>query len=201
MRVAFSPSNRRQSRRATSRASAVLAAALVLSRWVAGRPLDSRASELARDRPLDSPTLKLAQDRPDGGTRFPVHIRVDASKSTGLLKPIWRFFGADEPNYAYMKDGRKLIADEGRLAPKRVYFRAHSLLVTGDGTPALKWGSTNAYREDAQGHPIYDTYLARGVKPYVQIGFMPEALSTKPQPYKHAWTPLAKYDEIYTGWA
>jgi len=141
---------------------------------------------------------------------FAVAIRVDAAKATGPLKPIWRFFGADEPNYAYMKDGQKLIADIGKLAPKRSYFRAHSLLVTGDGTPALKWGSTNAYTEDANGKPIYDwtivdrifdTYLARGVKPYVQIGFMPQAMSVKPEPYKHAWTPAAKYDEIYTGWA
>ena len=145
-----------------------------------------------------------------GGPPFPVSLRVDAAKPTGPLKPIWRFFGADEPNYAYMKDGQKLIADIGALAPKRMYFRAHSLLVTGDGTPALKWGSTNAYTEDANGKPVYDwtiidrifdTYLARGVKPYVQIGFMPEAMSTHPQPYKHNWTPAAKYDEIYTGWA
>jgi xylan 1,4-beta-xylosidase len=141
---------------------------------------------------------------------FAVAIRVDAAKPTGPLKPIWRFFGADEPNYAYMKDGKKLIAEIGKLAPKRSYFRAHSLLVTGDGTPALKWGSTNAYTEDANGKPIYDwtivdrifdTYLERGVKPYVQIGFMPQALSVKPEPYKHSWTPAAKYDEIYTGWA
>jgi xylan 1,4-beta-xylosidase len=141
---------------------------------------------------------------------FAVGIRVDATKPTGPLKPIWRFFGADEPNYAYMKDGKKLIAEIGKLAPKRSYFRAHSLLVTGDGTPALKWGSTNAYTEDAAGKPIYDwtivdrifdTYLERGVKPYVQIGFMPQAMSVKPEPYKHAWTPAAKYDEIYTGWA
>jgi len=141
---------------------------------------------------------------------FAVGIRVDAAKATGPLKPIWRFFGADEPNYAYMKDGQKLIADIGKLAPKRSYFRAHSLLVTGDGTPALKWGSTNAYTEDANGKPVYDwtivdrifdTYLARGVKPYVQIGFMPQAMSVKPDPYKHAWTPTAKYDEIFTGWA
>jgi xylan 1,4-beta-xylosidase len=144
------------------------------------------------------------------GSAFPVAMQVDASKSTGPLKQIWRYFGADEPNYVYMKDGQKLIADYGALAPKRVYHRVHSLLVTGDGTPALKWGSTNAYREDAQGNPIYDwtiidrifdTYLKRGVKPYVQIGFMPEAMSIKPEPYKHNWTPKAKYDEIYTGWA
>ena len=30
---------------------------------------------------------------------------------------------------------------------------------------------------------------------------MPKALSTKPEPYQHSWTPEAKYDEIYTGWA
>ena len=141
---------------------------------------------------------------------FRVAMRVDASSSRGPLKPIWRFFGADEPNYAYMPHGRQLIADQGRLRPGQVFFRAHNLLTTGDGTPALKWGSTNAYTEDAHGNPVYDwtildrifdTYLQHGVKPYVQIGFMPKALSTTPEPYQHAWTPEAKYDEIYTGWA
>jgi xylan 1,4-beta-xylosidase len=153
---------------------------------------------------------RAAPQVPAGSTPFPVSIRVDAGKATGPLKQIWRFFGADEPNYAYMTSGKKLIADQGKLAPKRVYFRAHNLLTTGDGTPALKWGSTNAYTEDANGKPVYDwtivdrifdTYLERGVKPYVQIGFMPKAMSIKPEPYQHMWTPTAKYDEIYTGWS
>jgi xylan 1,4-beta-xylosidase len=141
---------------------------------------------------------------------FPVTIHVDASKPKGELKPIWRFFGADEPNYAYMKHGKKLLTELGELAPQRVYFRAHNLLTSGDGTPALKWGSTGAYSEDAQGNPVYnwtildrifDTYLERGVRPYAQIGFMPKDLSIKPEPYQHKWTPRAKYEEIYTGWA
>jgi len=141
---------------------------------------------------------------------FPVHIRVDASQTQGALKPIWRFFGADEPNYAYMKHGKKLLAELGELRPKQVFFRTHNLLTSGDGTPALKWGSTGAYSEDANGHAIYnwtildrifDTYLERGVRPYVQIGFMPKDLSIKPEPYQHTWTPRARYDEIYTGWA
>ena len=34
------------------------------------------------------------------------------------------------------------------LSPVPVYVRVHSLLVTGDWQPALKWGSTNAYTED-----------------------------------------------------
>ncbi|MEO6246898.1 MAG: beta-xylosidase [Opitutaceae bacterium] len=141
---------------------------------------------------------------------LPVTIRVDAAKTHGDLKPIYRFFGADEPNYATMKDGRKLLRDIGNLGAPQEYFRAHSLLVTGDGTPALKWGSTNAYTEDATGKPIYnwtivdrifDTYLAAGVKPYAQIGFMPQALSTKPEPYQHEWRPGLPYGDIYTGWA
>jgi xylan 1,4-beta-xylosidase len=141
---------------------------------------------------------------------FPASIRVDASATRGELKPIWRFFGCDEPNYATMPHGQKLIGELGKLQPKHVFFRTHNLLCTGDGTPALKWGSTNAYREDVDGKAIYDwtildqifdTYLQRGVRPYVQIGFMPRALSTNPEPYQHSWTPRIRYEEIYTGWA
>src|SRR5881409_1217280 len=141
---------------------------------------------------------------------FPVAIRVDAGKSLGELKPIWRFFGADEPNYAYMKDGKTLLSQLGEMQRGQVYFRAHNLLTSGDGTPALKWGSTGAYREDADGKPVYDwtildrifdTYLERGIRPYAQIGFMPKDLSVKPEPYQHHWTPRARYEEIYTGWA
>ncbi len=141
----------------------------------------------------------------------PVTVRVDASRSSGALAPIWRFFGTDEPNYTTMKDGRKLLAELGRLRPGQVYFRAHNLLSTGDGTPAFKWGSTNIYTEDASGNPVYDyrvvdgiidTCLARGIRPYLQIGFMPEALSTAPAgtPYQHLWRPGFDYKLIATGW-
>ncbi|MEO8334529.1 MAG: beta-xylosidase [bacterium] len=141
---------------------------------------------------------------------FPVVMRIDASRPVAPLQPVYRFFGADEPNYATMKDGRKLLGELGRLGNQQVYFRAHSLLVTGDGTPALKWGSTNIYTEDAQGRPVYDwtivdhifeTYLANGVKPYAQIGFMPKAMSVHPDPYQHEWRPGLPYDDVYTGWA
>jgi xylan 1,4-beta-xylosidase len=146
----------------------------------------------------------------DSTNSFPLSITVDAAKPIGELKPIWRMFGADEPNYATMKNGRKLIGELGALRPKQVYFRAHNLLCTGDGTPALKWGSTGVYAEDASGKPIYnwkildgifDTYLTNAVRPYAQIGFMPQALSIKPQPYQHHWSPAQPYAEIFTGWA
>ena len=165
---------------------------------------------LSRPRFLTFAALSFCSSAFAAETPFAVHIHVDAAQTHGPLKPIYRFFGADEPNYATMKDGRKLLRDIGALGEPQEYFRAHSLLVTGDGTPALKWGSTNAYTEDAQGNPIYDwtvldrifdAYLAGGVKPYAQIGFMPKALSIKPEPYQHEWRPGFPYSEIYTGWA
>jgi xylan 1,4-beta-xylosidase len=35
----------------------------------------------------------------------------------------------------------------------------------------------------------------------MQLGFMPQDLSVKPEPYRHEWNPKRPYDEIYTGWA
>ena len=140
----------------------------------------------------------------------PVKIQVDLSKEKGNMTPIWAWFGYDEPNYTYMKDGKKLLSQLAALSPVPVYVRTHSLLCSGDGVPALKWGSTNAYTEDANGNPVYnwriidsifDTYIQRGMKPLAQIGFMPEALSTKPIPYKHNWKPGDSYSTIFTGWA
>src|SRR5918995_2903663 len=139
-----------------------------------------------------------------------VTLRVDINNKKGPMTPVWAWFGYDEPNYTYMKDGKKLLSEIAELSPVPVYVRAHNLLTTGDGTPALKWGSTNAYTEDAKGRPkydwtiidrIFDTYIQRKMKPLVEIGFMPEALSTKPQPYRHDWAPGVPYNRIYTGWA
>jgi xylan 1,4-beta-xylosidase len=143
-------------------------------------------------------------------TGQPIAIHVDAARSTGPLKPIWSYFGYDEPNYTYMKDGKKLLTELAGLSRVPVYVRTHSLLVSGDGVAALKWGSTNAYTEDAAGRArydwaivdrIFDTYVERGMRPLVEIGFMPEALSAQPQPYRHHWAPGAKYSDIFTGWA
>jgi xylan 1,4-beta-xylosidase len=141
-----------------------------------------------------------------GFAQQPVSIRVNATQKLGSLKPVWNYFGYDEPNYTTQPNGRKLIAELAALSSTPVYIRTHNLLTTGDGTPALKWGSTNAYTEDAAGNPIYDwtivdgildTYVRAQAKPFVEIGFMPKALSIHPEPYQHTW-PQGGID---TGWA
>ena len=135
-----------------------------------------------------------------------VTIRVDGNAKLGPWKPIASYFGYDEPNYTYAGNGRKLISELASLSSTPVYIRAHNLLTTGDGTPALKWGSTNAYTEDAAGKPVYswtiidrifDTYIHAGAKPFVELGFMPEALSTHPEPYQHSWPKT----RIAAGWS
>jgi xylan 1,4-beta-xylosidase len=140
----------------------------------------------------------------------PVRILVDVKKVTGRMDPIWAWIGYDEPNYTTMKDGKKLLSEFAAASAGPVYVRTHNLLTSGDGTPALKWGSTNAYTEDENGNPVYDwtlidrifdTYIERGMRPLVEIGFMPKALSIKPDPYQHAWRPGAPYEEVFTGWA
>ncbi len=140
----------------------------------------------------------------------PVRIEVRADSKVGPMDPIWAWFGYDEPNYTYMPNGVKLLGELADLSPVPVHVRTHNLLNTGDGSAALKWGSTNAYTEDADGNPKYDwtivdsilgTYVNKGIKPLVEIGFMPEALSSHPTPYRHHWKPGDPYGDIYTGWA
>jgi xylan 1,4-beta-xylosidase len=121
----------------------------------------------------------------------PVTIRVDLATSRGAWNPAWAFFGYDEPNYTYAKNGQKLLSELASTSSTPVYIRTHNLLTSGDGIAALKWGSTNAYTEDAAGRPVYDwkildrifdAFREAGVKPLVEIGFMPEALLGGPQP-------------------
>ena len=137
-----------------------------------------------------------------------VSIQVDASKAVGEMKPIWAWFGYDEPNYTTRENGKKLLTELQQLSPVPVYVRVHNLLTSkGSSTgPGLKWGYTDAYKEDAKGNPIYnwtvvdsiiDTYMARGMKPLMEIGFMPKDLSVKPEPYAHNW---ATGGNLWTGW-
>ena len=150
------------------------------------------------------PSFSSAQQAPDSVT---IHVRADQSE--GALRPIWNYFGYDEPNYTYAPNGKKLLGELAALSSAPVYVRVHNLLTSGDGSASLKWGSTNAYTEDKDGHPVYrwtivdhifDTFHAAGIKPIVEIGFMPEALSTHPEPYRHNF-PKGSIGSIYTGWA
>lgn len=143
----------------------------------------------------------IAQESP---TR--VSIQVNADRTEGTLKPVWNYFGHDEPNYTYAPNGKKLLGELAAMSPVPVHIRTHNLFTTGDGSAFLKWGSTNVYSEDPKGKPIYDwtiidrifdTYHELGIKPLVELGFMPQPLSINPDPYRHNFPE----GSIFTGWA
>ena len=64
---------------------------------------------------------------------------------------------------------------------------------SGDGQPKLKWSSTNVFSLDAAGKPVYnftildqifDQYKTAGVRPMVELGFMPKDLATGKMDYE-----------------
>ena len=101
----------------------------------------------------------------DGPAPIPVSIQVDAARSKGALRPIWRFFGADEPNYAYMKDGRKLLAALGQLGTPQVYFRTHDAFL-------LPTALVAAFPHDQAGTALTRVLATpRGERPYLDLCF------------------------------
>ncbi len=126
---------------------------------------------------------------------MPNHSRFTSASVTvdlnhrSPLRRIWRYVGYDEPNYTYTPNGHALLTKLAEMSDGPYFVRCHFLLCSGDGSPALKWGSTNVYTEDEDGNPSYswtlidkilDSYVALGLIPFVELGFTPEALTTAP---------------------
>jgi len=137
--------------------------------------------------------------RASAQTRDAVSIGVDATQAGSALERVWAFHGYDEVNYTNTQEGMELLRTLASAHTADVHVRTHFLFNTGDGTPAMKWGSTNLYTEDASGNPVYDYTLidavmdattGAGALPFVELGFMPEALSTRPNPYRNSATHL-----------
>lgn len=149
-------------------------------------------------------------------------IAVDATAAGTPLEPVWRFHGYDEVNYTTTAEGESLLRTLAAAHAAPVHVRTHFLFNSGDGTPALRWGSTHLYSEDAGGNPVYDYTLidaimdakvGSGVLPLVELGFMPQALSTRPDPYQNSnpyvldggsFHPPRDYDRwaaLVTAWA
>lgn len=126
-----------------------------------------------------------------------VSVTVNLDQAVGPYKPIYAWFGYDEGNYTTAPNGRRLLRELHDLSPAPVTIRVHHLLTSGNGVPDLKWSSTGVYSEDAQGKPVYnfaildgifDAFRDAGVRPMVELGFMPEALAADvpghTQPYQ-----------------
>ncbi|MBS1804056.1 MAG: beta-xylosidase [Acidobacteria bacterium] len=133
---------------------------------------------------LMSMSLLAAQN----GSAGTAEVHADLTKTIGPYTPIYRWFGYDESNYTTMKYGKQLLRELHDLSPEPVYIRAHHLLTSGDGVAELKWSSSNVFSLDANGKPVYDfkitdetfdEYQKAGVRPFVELGFMPKDLAAE----------------------
>ncbi len=151
-----------------------------------------------------------------------VGIDVNGAVEGAPFQPIWAYFGYDEVNATTTAEGRDLLRTLALANDAKVRVRTHFLFNSGDRTSAFKWGSTNLYTEDASGAPIYDfsrideimdAKVEAGVSPLFELGFMPRALSTRPDPYEtsstytldsgsfYPPTDYAKWRELVRVWA
>lgn len=135
-----------------------------------------------------------------------VNVSVDGASSGTELRSVWPFFGFDEINYTTSPEGRQLLGALAAANQSPVHVRSHFLFNTGDGTPALKWGSTNVYTEDSAGNPVYSWSLTDGIMdaitdsgafPFVELGLMPQALSTHPDPYPNSSPTMLDGGSVY----
>jgi len=129
---------------------------------------------------------------PEEGQDASINIHVDAGRDTGTLEHRWEVvLGSEHLSYLLKGDiganlkavgdglrrGNKLAHDE--LGIK--YIRAHDIFTDKLGV----------YKEDARGNSIYDwsgvdrvydILQADGLKPFVELGFMPKELAVDHDP-------------------
>jgi xylan 1,4-beta-xylosidase len=151
-------------------------------------------------------TLLGLSPHAQGQTPATVDVTVDGRAPGSPLERVWPFYGYDELNYTTSSEGRTLLATLVAAHSAPVHVRSHFWFNSGDGTPGLKWGSTNVYSEDAAGTPVYDWLLTDGILdaitgagalPFVELGFMPEALSTHPSPYLNSSSKMLDGGSVY----
>jgi len=118
-----------------------------------------------------------------------VKIAVRADRTLGGVQPFWQSSATTRANYSYAPEGRKLLNEIAALGPRPAHIRTPSPVDQRRRHALAEVEQQRAYREDADGRPsydwtildrIFDTFRDAGEKPFVEIGFMPQALSIRP---------------------
>lgn len=150
------------------------------------------------------PAVAEAGDGPPG----PVQVRVDASATTGPVHPVWHMVGSErlsQLDEGMDPHGHHIgaeFAEALRLAHDDLavtHVRAHAILhddlrvASRDENGAL---SLNFGRVDA----IYDRLLAIGLRPIVELSFMPAALARDPAQTVFTYRGIISPPRDYAEW-
>ena len=131
-----------------------------------------------------------------------VTIRVNAAANGRRVQADLRHISATTSRTTPTpQNGRNWWANWQRSVADRFTSARTSCSPREMAQPRLKWGSTNAYTEDASGKPVYDwtitdrifdTYFRRAQSRWSKSDSCPQALSVKPDPYQPTWKPAAR---------
>ena len=126
-------------------------------------------------------------------------VRVDLSAPTTPFPHFWeQMFGSGRANLT-LRDSYRRDLDWTREITALKYVRFHAIFHDENGV----------YDEDAQGNPvynfsyvdqIYDGLLAHGVKPFVDLGFMPKKLAANPVLHAFWYKPSPAPPKDYSKW-
>lgn len=138
----------------------------------------------------------------------PLTLRVDASVPAGRLEPVWRMLGSEHVSqlaYDERTGGRAIgedVEEAYRLAVRELgaeRVRAHAILHDELGI----------YREE-DGEPVYDftrlvelyeRLLATGLRPVVELSFMPRDLARDPKAWVFEYRGLISPPKDWGRWA
>ena len=169
--------------------------------WYAVASIASAESEPGeRSQPVEAAPLADPAD--------PLTLRVDAAVSAGRLEPVWRMIGSEHVSqlaYQERTGGRAIgedVEEAYRLAVRELgaeRVRAHAILHDELGT----------YREE-DGEPVYDfggvialyeRLLATGLRPVVELSFMPRDLARDPRAWVFEYRGLISPPRDWDRWA
>jgi xylan 1,4-beta-xylosidase len=118
------------------------------------------------------------------GGRPPVlAVGVDAARVTGRLRRVWHMIGSERLSQLLLDGDQKWIADEFAAALRRVHdelgvdrVRAHAILHDDNQVVDVDADGNTRYNFDRV-DAIYDELLDIGIRPVVELSFMPAAIA------------------------
>jgi xylan 1,4-beta-xylosidase len=127
------------------------------------------------------------------------HVSIDAHAAGKPFAHFWeQMFGSGRANLAMRQSYRDDLQRVKKVTDFR-YVRFHAILDDENGV----------YSEDAKGNPvynwsyvdqIYDGLLDNGIRPYVEISFMPKALASRLDYQAFWYHPIVSPPKSYDKW-
>ncbi len=129
----------------------------------------------------------------------PEVIRVDAAAPSRPFPHFWeQMFGSGHANVTLRESWRQDLRAARAITDFR-YVRFHDIFhdhngvygETKEGQPIYNWSYVDQ---------IYDGVLANGVRPFIELSFMPSALAASQKPHPFWYKPLPNPPKSYEKW-